>query len=86
MEHKKALSLHKPVKYVHDLIASEKLSNYLTHNRQITKAEYSAAIAITNPDHSTELFKGLVMACPWEETKAIATHYGCISTAIASCQ
>lgn len=73
-------------KYVHDLIASEKLSNYLTHNRQITKAEYSAAIAITNPDHSTELFKGLVMACPWEETKAIATHYGCISTAIASCQ
>ena len=72
-------------KYVYGLIASEKLSHYLKHNRQITKAEYSAAIAITNPDHSTELFKGLVMACPWEETDAIATHYGCISTAITSC-
>lgn len=72
------------VDYVQQLATSGNLSHYLTHGRQITKAEYSAAIAITNPDHSTELFKGMVMSCPWEETEAIYKHYGCISNAITS--
>ena len=73
------------VSYVRQLATSGKLKDYLIHSRQITKAEYSAAIAITNPDHSTELFKGMVMSCPWEETEAIYKHFGCISSAITSC-
>ena len=70
--------------YVQQLAKSSKLTKYLAHGRQITKAEYSAAIAITNPDHSTELFRGMVMACPWEETESVRNHYGCITHAITS--
>lgn len=70
--------------YVQQLANSPKLTKYLAHGRQITKAEYSAAIAITNPDHSTELFRGMVMACPWEETASVRNHYSCIIRAITS--
>lgn len=70
--------------FVNDLFESRKLTKYLTHGRQITKAEYSAAIAITNPDHSTELFKEMALASEWEKTDAIRNHYGCILNAITS--
>lgn len=70
--------------YVQQLANSPNLTKYLAHGRQITKAEYSAAIAITNPDHSTELFRGMVMACPWESTESVRNHYSCIARAITS--
>lgn len=55
--------------------AKDKVSpHYLGKQRLITKAKYSAAIAITNPDHSTKLFRQLMEATPWEESVSIKTH------------
>lgn len=50
------------------------LTHYLTKQRLITKAKLSAAIAITNPDHSTGNFKDLMMCTPWENSASIKTH------------
>ena len=47
---------------------------YLNKQRLVTKAKYSAAIAITNPDHSTKLFQQLMESTPWEQSASIKTH------------
>ena len=50
------------------------LSQYLNKQRLRTKAKYSAAVAITNPDHSTGTFKDFMLSTPWEQSAAIKTH------------
>ena len=47
---------------------------YLNKQRLVTKAKYSAAIAITNPDHSTRAFQMLMYSTPWEESISIKNH------------
>lgn len=47
---------------------------YLNKQRLFTKAKYSAAIAITNPDHSTGTFKDFMLSTPWDESASIKTH------------
>lgn len=50
------------------------LSQYLNKQRLRTKAKYSAAVAITNPDHSTGTFMDFMLATPWEQSASIKTH------------
>lgn len=59
-------------------------TKYLLHDRMILKAKYSAAIAITNPDHSTGLFRDMVLASPWQESEDVQTHFDVIVNAITS--
>lgn len=47
---------------------------YLNKQRLFTKAKYSAAIAITNPDHSTGTFKDFMLSTPWDESASIKDH------------
>lgn len=58
--------------------------SYLTHDRLILKARYASIIAVTNPEHSTSLFKDMVMACPWEESPYVKEHFDIILRAISS--
>lgn len=50
------------------------LECYLNKQRLVTKAKYSAAISITNPDHSTRKFQDLMYSTPWEESASIKNH------------
>lgn len=50
------------------------LSQYLSKQRLRTKAKYSAAVAITNPDHSTGTFMDFMLSTPWEQSASIKTH------------
>ena len=50
------------------------LSQYLNKQRLRTKAKYSAAVAITNPDHSTGTFMDFMLSTPWEQSASIKTH------------
>lgn len=69
--------------YIDRLLESKHIGiKYLCKNRLKLKARYSATIAVTNPDHSTELFKGMVMACPWEESDYVKRHFGIVAEAI----
>lgn len=61
-------------KYISDVKSEACVTTYLSHQRLVTKAKYSAAIAITNPDHSTKLFQQLMESTPWEQSAAIKTH------------
>lgn len=51
------------------------VTKYLFHNRLVTKAKLSAAIAITNPDHSTRLFGELMDGSDWEKSPQIQKHF-----------
>ena len=57
---------------------------YLVHQRFILKAQYSATIAVTNPDHSTGQFQDMVMNCPWENSPYVRSHFEIILRAIAN--
>lgn len=50
------------------------LDCYLNKQRLVTKAKYSAAISVTNPDHSTRKFQDLMYSTPWEESASIKKH------------
>ncbi len=50
------------------------LECYLNKQRLVTKAKYSAAISVTNPDHSTRKFQDLMYSTPWEESASIKKH------------
>lgn len=50
------------------------LEQYLRKQRLVTKAKYSAAISVTNPDHSTKLFHQLMESTPWVESASIKKH------------
>lgn len=54
-----------------DKAVDHKLTEFLKHQREITKAKFSAAVAITNPDHSTKRFQELVMSVAWEQSKSV---------------
>ena len=72
--------------YIDRLLKSNKLGEkYLCHARQVLKARYSAVVAATNPDHSTELFKGMVMASPWEQSEYVRSHFDVILKSITHC-
>ena len=55
---------------------------YLSHEREIVKAKFSATIAIINPDHSTSLFKDIMLDHSWEENKEVKKHYNFILSLI----
>ena len=55
---------------------------YLSHEREIIKAKFSATIAIINPDHSTALFKEVMLDHSWEENEEVKKHYELILSAI----
>lgn len=68
--------------YIDSLIQSGRISTYLSHARQVTKARYAAVVAATNPQHSTALFQDLIMSCPWEQSPYVREHFDCILSAI----
>ena len=55
---------------------------YLKHNREAVKAKYAAAIAATNPGHSTGLFQDLVLSCPWEDSEYVKRHFDVVLNAV----
>lgn len=57
-----------------DCAKSNVFPHYLSKQRLVTKAKYSAAIAVTNPDHSTQAFQSLMYSTPWEESASIKNH------------
>ncbi len=59
-------------------------TNYLTHDRLILKARYASIIAVTNPGHSTSLFRDMVMLYPWEKSEHVKEHFDVILGAISS--
>lgn len=61
-----ALIRHTAHEYVYNI--KGQVNNYLQKQRLVTKSEYSAAIAITNPDHSTALFQEMMLTFEWENT------------------
>ena len=71
--------------YINNLLAHSEIgTNYLSHDRLILKARYSAVIAATNPSHSTAFFRNMVMACPWEKSANVKEHFDVIIDAISS--
>jgi len=72
-------------KYIDYLTSHPNIGNiYLRHAREAVKAKYSATIAATNPSHSTALFMDLVLACPWETSPYVKTHFDVIVNSISS--
>lgn len=59
--------------YIEDMSAH--VTEYLTHDRLVTKAKLSAAIAVTNPDHSTKRFGDLMNMSDWEKSPEIRRHF-----------
>lgn len=49
---------------------------YLRKQREVTKAKFSAAIAITNPDHSADGFRAIIESdmMKWEDSPSIIRH------------
>jgi len=71
--------------YIDRLLESHSVGEkYLNKARLILKARYSAAVAATNPDHSTELFEGMVYSCPWEQSEYVKKHFEVIINSITS--
>lgn len=71
--------------YVDELIKLPSVkAAYLQHERLHLKAKFDAAIAITNPGHSTGLFKDLVMLCPWEASPHVQEHFDVMCRSISS--
>lgn len=71
--------------YIDNLLKTPEIgTKYLSHERLILKARYAAAIAATNPGHSTGLFRDMVMACPWEESEYVKEHFDVIVSAVSS--
>lgn len=50
------------------------VTSYLNKQRLITKAKFSAAIAIVSPDHSTGNFMHLMYSTEWEKSASIRKH------------
>jgi len=61
--------------YIDNFLKSGKKDKYLQKKRLEVKAEFSAAISITNPDRSTVAFNTLLMSHPWEEKEVIRRHF-----------
>ena len=70
--------------YINGLIDNPTVTaQYLNRDRLILKARFSAVVAATSPDHSTGRFQDLVMACPWEQSESIQTHFTPIAQAVS---
>lgn len=54
--------------------AKKSVSSYLKKQRLVVKAKFSAAISITNPDHSTSEFMKMMYATSWEKSASIHHH------------
>jgi len=67
--------VHSAKEYVGNFLNSGKQDKYVPKKRLETKAEFSAAISITNPDRSTVAFNTLLMSHPWEEKEVIRRHF-----------
>ena len=71
--------------YIDNMISVPEVgTRYLSHERLILKARYSAVIAATNPGHSTGLFRDMVMMCPWEKSDYVKEHFDVIVSAVTS--
>jgi len=82
--------VHTAKAYIDDFLKSGKQVKYLQKKRLETKAEFSAAISITNPDRSTVEYNTLLMSHPWEEKEVIKRHFRILNeelgkNAIKSC-
>lgn len=65
--------------YIDDFCQSDKQDKYLKKRRLITKAKFSAAISITNPDRSTAAFNALLMSHDWEKNEVINHHFSILN-------
>jgi len=65
----------KAKEYIEDFYRSDFRERYLNHARLKTKAEFSAAISITNPDRSTAEFNKLLTSHKWYESDVVRKHF-----------
>jgi len=71
--------------YISKILTYETVqAKYLRHERDRTKAKYSAVIAAINPAHSTALFQEMVMSCDWETSELVKKHYDIVVKAITT--
>lgn len=71
--------------YVDSLAVSPQVQQekYLTKDRQKLKAWFSAAGAVMNPEHSTDLFQQFILSRSWwEESSYVKKHFSIIARAI----
>lgn len=84
-DHEGSLIVQGANEYIDNLLHLPDIGiKYLSHDRLILKARFSAVIAVTNPCHSTGLFRDMVMTCPWEESAYVKEHFDIIVNAITS--
>ena len=74
--------VHLAKEYINKFLKSGRQGKYLQKKRFKTKAEFSAAISITNPDRSTVAFNTLLMSHPWEEKEVIRRHFKILTDAL----
>ncbi len=79
-EAEEAFIVESAIAYVDNILASERLTKYLTHARTRLKAKYSSVISITNPDRSTSTFDTLLTTHNWEEKESIQRHFAAFET------
>lgn len=78
-----ALIADEACRYIDGLVKNPDIGRiYLKHEREAVKAKYAAAIAATNPGHSTGLFQDLVFSCPWEKSECVQRHFSVVLNAI----
>jgi len=65
--------------YIDGFLKSGRQAKFLRKKRLEVKAEFSAAVSITNPDRSTVKFDTLLMSHPWEEMEIIRRHFGILN-------
>jgi len=71
--------VEKAKNYVRCFYKSDIRKRYLSNERLKTKAQFSAAIAITNPDHSTKRFDQLLTAHEWYDNESVKNHFKMIN-------
>ena len=67
--------VNKALEYVNNFIDSNRISNYLNHERLKLKAKFSSIISIINPEHSTKKLNDILIDYPWEKNEEIKKHF-----------
>lgn len=83
--HESSIVVEEACKYVQTLVDHPSVGvEYLHHEGEVIKAKFASAIAVTNPRHSTALFKEMIMCCPWETSESVAKNFDPILKAVTT--
>ena len=70
-----AIVVDEAKKYVSNIENSSEVTSYLQHDREKVKARFSAAMAVINPDHSTDKMNKILVSQEWEKTEEVKKHF-----------